>query len=158
MKSSWKWALVIVLVFLVAFFLGAVLFFAIGYNRVSSGATGIGLSSGFFRTPWMMNRSPMVGGLRSGWFGMGWRWLLGTGVFVLILWGISSLMRSSSHPTKQVPASAAQGSSASSAPVVTAPAESAALAHCTNCGQALQPEWMVCPHCGTKVEPRASAQ
>ncbi|MCE5259342.1 MAG: zinc ribbon domain-containing protein [Chloroflexi bacterium] len=156
MKNSWKWVLIIVLVFLVAFFLGAVLFFAIGYSRVSAGATGIGLSSGFFRTPWTMNRSPMMGGLRGGWFGMGWKWLLGSGIFVLILWGISSLMHSGSHASTQTQASAASTSSASSTPVVSAPAEPAALAHCTNCAQALQPEWIVCPHCGTKVEPKAN--
>jgi len=150
MKNGWKWLLIIVLVFIVAFVLSAGIFFMLGYGRLAGINSGYTVQS--WRLPWMMRHGPMMGGYRIMWRGLGWRLLLGTGIIVLIVWGIMSLTGKSKSKNR-VQQSTSVPTSAPTSVVSPAPEPSVSAARCVNCGRDLQPDWLVCPYCGTKVAP-----
>jgi hypothetical protein len=160
MNKTWKWILIGLGVFILAFCVGLPLFLGFGARMVGYGGMPM------MRQPF--GGYPMMGGRGfglSGGFGL-LRLLVplfGLAVVVLVIVGIVLLLRRSQKPA--VAASAAVYPVASSEPVPPAdftPAEPVAPAAvtpvevvettpCPHCGAPVQAGWVACPHCGEKL-------
>jgi hypothetical protein len=150
MKKVWKWIIGIVLGLVVLAVLVGVAFMARGnfhsfrvqsFDSRGFSQRGPGMMPfdgyGHMRGPGMMSFGMRpLGGFIGG--------LLSLGFLALIVLGIIWLVRSLRSP-KQVAVSAA---TPVTAPVVMS---ESIVNPCKRCGEPLQDDWKVCPHCGKKV-------
>jgi hypothetical protein len=160
MNKTWKWILIGLGVFILAFCVGLPLFLGIG-ARVA-GFTGMPM----MRQPF--GGYPMMGGRGFGLFGgFGLLRLLfplfGLAVVVLVIVGIVLLLRRPQHPvvaTSTVVTSVVSGEPVPPAdynpvepipPAAAAPAEVVETTPCPHCGAPVQAGWVACPHCGEKL-------
>jgi hypothetical protein len=146
MKKVWKWIIGIVVGLVVLAVLVGVGFMAHGnfrgyrteaFDARGFSERGFGMMPyggfGHMRGPGMMNYGRMPFG---GFFGG----LLSLGFLALVVLGIIWLVRKLRSPKLvEVPAA------------MPAPVPAAIVNPCKKCGQPLQDEWKVCPHCGKKV-------
>jgi hypothetical protein len=132
MNKTLKWILIGLGIAIVAFLLAMVAF---GFHRggfamMRGYGDFDGLNRGYGRLP-MMGFMPMMA------FGL-LRGIFGLGILALAVIGIVLLVRNH-RAKKAVPV----------APVTPeTPAQPEKL--CAKCGQPVQPDWKVCPHCGKK--------
>ena len=157
MNKTWKWILIGLGVFILAFCVGLPLFLSIG-ARVAG--------MPMMRQPF--GGYPMMGGRGFGIFGgFGLLRLLfplfGLAVVVLVIVGIVLLLRRPQKPvvvasTAVTPAASAEpvppadfNPSEPVAPAVVTPAEVVETTPCPHCGAPVQAGWVACPHCGEKL-------
>jgi hypothetical protein len=150
MKTVWKWILGILLGLIVIGVLVGVAFMVFGNfhsYRVESlnphgfynggpGMMPFG-ENGHMRGPGMMGygRNPLFG-LIGGLFSLGF--------LVLMVLGIVWLIRTLRSPKAVVATAAMPVETPAATPAIVTPS-------CKKCGQPLQDDWKVCPHCGKKV-------
>ena len=148
MKNLWKWLLLFVGVFLVAFVV------ALPFWRWSAyGFSGMPIMRsgrmGFM--PRMFGGFGGFGGFRGG-FMFPFMWIIPAGVIVLLVVGVVALVRAMRRPQPmQAQISPAPTMTPVPPAAPAAPVEPEMVHNCTNCGRALQPDWVNCPYCGTKV-------
>lgn len=97
---------------------------------------GAGMFGGWGYRGWGMMGTGMMGNWGYspvGWFGMGlgmlFMWLIPVGILALLVFGIASLVHNTGNP----PQTTSQTS-------------------CSNCGKAVQTDWLNCPYCGTALK------
>ena len=153
MKTFWKWAAILVGIFLVVF-LGASLVF----------------SRMFFGFP-MRGRMPMMGGGFGFGRGMPFYGGFGGGVMIigrfllplilialLVLIGFAIGRRArpatvQAGPTQFVQSPPVPPTPVQAEPIPAEPVVAQSESTCGHCGKPLQPEWNTCPYCGAKIEP-----
>ncbi len=160
MNRTWKWILIGLGVFILAFCVGLPLFLGFGARLFRYG--GMPMMGG---QPY--GAYPMFGGRDYGIFG-GFGLLrflfplVGLGIVALVIVGIVLLLR---RPQKPVTASAVVTPAVSSEPVppadftpsepvvpaAVAPVEAVETTPCPHCGAPVQADWVACPHCGEKL-------
>jgi hypothetical protein len=151
MNKVWKWILIGLGVFILAFCVALPLFLSFGARLL-----------GFGRMPMMsqpFGRSPMMGrgfGIFGG-FGL-LRLifpLVALVIVVLVIVGIVLLLRRPQKPAAAAIAPAvtpvATVSSEPVPPDSAAPAEVLETTPCPHCGAPVQAGWVACPHCGEKL-------
>jgi hypothetical protein len=146
MKNFWKYLLIFIGVLVVAFCVALPFFgMALRVGRAGGFMPMNGLRFGF---PFMMGR---MGFFRIPMFGIGG--LLLVGLVVLVIFGLVSLFRKSSHSnvanSNAVPAAVQPVQSAPDAP--SSEPLASTISSCSNCGKPVQPDWKVCPFCGEKL-------
>jgi hypothetical protein len=146
MKNFWKYFLIFIGVLVVAFCVALPFFgMALRVGRAGGFMPMNGLRFGF---PFMMSR---MGLFRFPMFGIGG--LLLVGLVVLVIFGLVSLFRRSSH---------SNAANSSAVPAVAQPVQTAAVeptsvqavsttSSCSHCGKPVQADWKVCPFCGEKL-------
>jgi hypothetical protein len=157
MNKTWKWILIGLGVFILAFCVGLPIFLGIGARM-----------AGFAGMPMMgqpFGGYPMMGGRGFGLFGgFGLLRLLfplfGLAVVVLVIAGIVLLLRRPQKPDAVAVTPAASYEpvppadftpSEPVAPAVVTPAEVVETSPCPHCGAPVQAGWVACPHCGEKL-------
>jgi predicted lipid-binding transport protein (Tim44 family) len=162
MNKTWKWILIGLGVFILAFCVGLPLFLGLGASLAGNGGMPM------MRQPF--GGYPMMGGRGFGIFGgFGLLRLLfplfGLGLVVLVIAGIVLLLRRPQKPAVAASAAAMVVTPAASVvPVPTAdftpsepippaagPAVVVETTPCPHCGAPVQSGWVACPHCGEKL-------
>ena len=157
MNKTWKWILIGLGVFILAFCVGLPLFLGLG-ARVA-GVAGMPM----MRQPF--GGFPMMGGRGFGLFGgFGLLRMLfplfGLAVVVLVIVGIVLLLRRPQKPAAVVVTPTASAEPVPPAdfnpaepvtPAAMAPAEVVETTPCPHCGAPVQAGWVACPHCGEKL-------
>ncbi len=158
MNRTWKWILIGLGVFILAFCVGLPLFLGLGARLFGYGGMPM------LRQPF--GGYPMMGGRGFGLLGLLIP-LFGLAVVVLVIVGIVLLLR---RPQKPVVVASTTSSAVSPAvvasepvppadfnpsepvaPAAVAPAEVVETTPCPHCGAPVQAGWVACPHCGEKL-------
>lgn len=112
----------------------------------------------------MMYYAPYYGHHMGGWGGFGFfgggmgmlmmfvPLLLGVVVIGLVVYGLVALVKNHSGSAQQTHPSAPAPAAQSVVEPVSEPKPVSAALTCKNCGKPLEPEWVVCPYCGEKVD------
>jgi hypothetical protein len=157
MNKTWKWILIGLGVFILAFCVGLPLFLGIGTRFAGYGGMPM------MRQPF--GGYPMMGGRGFGFFGgFGLLRLIvplfGLAVVAAVIAGIVLLLRRPRTPAAVVvtPAASVEPAPAGDfnpaepvVPAAAAPAVVVETTPCPHCGAPVQAGWVACPHCGEKL-------
>ncbi len=152
MNRTWKWILIGLGIFILAFCVALPLFVGIGTRFLGYGGMPMmGRRFGFL---------PFMGPFMGRGFGMGGFGLLGflfplfaLLVLILVIVGIVVLLRRPQRPVvaTAMPAETVTPIDATPAEPVTPVPEAVETHPCPHCGAPVQTGWVACPHCGEKL-------
>jgi hypothetical protein len=156
MNRTWKWILIGLGVFILAFCVGLPLFLGFGARMIGFGGMPM-MGQPYGRFPMMGRGFGLFGG-----FGL-LRFLVPLfilGVVVLVIVGIVLLLRRPQPPSAAIVTPAASAEPVPPAdftpaeplpPAAVTPTEVVETTPCPHCGAPVQAGWVACPHCGEKL-------